>query len=118
MLRIGGGLPDEEFLSALEPGGTAEKNPLLMQIYADVTGSEMRLSRSSQSCALGSAIAASVVAGAHPDFATAQAAMTGMKEITYRPGSNNQQIHEKSIPSIARFTTPSVVSQAPLILVA
>jgi L-ribulokinase len=76
-------------------GGIAEKNPLLMQIYADVTGCEMRLSRSSQSCALGSAIGAAVVAGAHPDFAAAQAAMTGLQEITYRPIAANQAIYNQ-----------------------
>jgi len=46
-------------------GGIAEKSPLTMQIYADVTGRPMKLSRSAQTCALGSAIAAAVVAGAH-----------------------------------------------------
>ncbi|MHC4355056.1 MAG: FGGY-family carbohydrate kinase, partial [Planctomycetota bacterium] len=48
-------------------GGIAEKNPLLMQIYADVTGREMVISRSAQSCALGAAIAGAVVAGAEAD---------------------------------------------------
>jgi L-ribulokinase len=66
-----------------------------MQIYADVTGCEMRLSRSSQSCALGSAIGAAVVAGAHPDFKSAQAAMTGLKEISYKPIPANQTIYQK-----------------------
>ena len=33
-------------------GGIAEKSPLVMQIYADVTGREMKVSRSAQSCAL------------------------------------------------------------------
>ncbi|MCW1923913.1 ribulokinase [Luteolibacter arcticus] len=76
-------------------GGIAEKNPLLMQIYADVTGCEMSLSRSSQACALGSAIAAAVVAGAHPDFATAQAAMTGLKDTTYRPIPRNRDVYQE-----------------------
>jgi L-ribulokinase len=76
-------------------GGIAEKNPLLMQIYADVTGCEMRLSRSAQSCALGAAIGAAVIAGAHPDFKTAQAAMTGLKEITYQPIPANQAVYQK-----------------------
>lgn len=76
-------------------GGIAEKNPLLMQIYADVTGCEMRVSRSSQSCALGSAIGAAVVAGVHPDFKSAQAAMTGLKEVTYQPIPGNQAIYQK-----------------------
>jgi L-ribulokinase len=76
-------------------GGIAEKNALLMQIYADVTGCEMRVSRSSQACALGSAIGAAVVAGAHPDFKTAQAAMTGLKQISYKPIAENQAVYQK-----------------------
>ena len=44
-------------------GGIAEKNPLVMQIYADVTGRPMKISRSAQTCALGAAIAGAVVAG-------------------------------------------------------
>ena len=31
-------------------GGIAEKSPLTMQIYADVTGRPMKLSRSAQTC--------------------------------------------------------------------
>ena len=46
-------------------GGIARKSPLVMQIYADVTGRPMKVSRSSQTCALGSAIAAAVVQGVH-----------------------------------------------------
>ncbi len=44
-------------------GGIAEKNPLVMQIYADVTGLEMKVARSAQTCALGAAIAGAVAAG-------------------------------------------------------
>ncbi len=76
-------------------GGIAAKNPLLMQIYADVTGCEMRVSRSDQSCALGAAIGAAVCAGVHPDFATAQAVMTGLKETVYRPIPGNQAIYQE-----------------------
>ncbi len=80
-------------------GGIAEKNPMLMQIYADITGREMAVSRSSQTCALGSAIAASVVAGkangGHDDFADAQKAMTGVKKITYKPIAENQQTYQQ-----------------------
>jgi L-ribulokinase len=66
-------------------GGIAEKNPLVMQIYADVTGRPMKISRSAQTCALGAAIAGAVVAGAHKDFASAQKAMTGLKPRVFRP---------------------------------
>jgi L-ribulokinase len=72
-------------------GGIAEKNPVVMQIYADVTGRPMKISRSAQTCALGSAIAAAVVAGAHKDFATAQKRMSGLKPKVFKP---NPQAHE------------------------
>ena len=76
-------------------GGIAEKNPLLMQIYADVTGREMKISRSAQSCALGSAIAAAVVAGGHNDFAKAQAAMCGIKDTIYKPIAENHKTYKR-----------------------
>ena len=68
-------------------GGIAEKSPLVMQIYADVTGRPMKVSRSAQTCALGSAIAAAVIAGAHKDYATAQRKMTGLKSVVYKPNA-------------------------------
>jgi len=76
-------------------GGIAEKNPLLMQIYADVTGREMVISRSAQSCALGAAIAGAVVGGAHGGFADAQAAMCGIKDVTYKPIAENHKVYQK-----------------------
>jgi len=80
-------------------GGIAEKNPLLMQIYADVTGREMKISRSAQSCALGSAIAGAAVAGkkagGYDNFADAQAAMCGIKETTFKPISENQKVYQQ-----------------------
>jgi L-ribulokinase len=80
-------------------GGIAEKNALLMQIYADVTGREMKVSRSAQSCALGSAIAGAVVAGKNAggfdNFADAQAAMCGVKNKTYKPNAENQKVYQQ-----------------------
>jgi L-ribulokinase len=76
-------------------GGIAEKNPLLMQIYADVTGCVMHVAGSSQTCALGSAIAAAVLAGAHPDFAAAEGAMTSLKPTRYEPRQENRPIYDR-----------------------
>ena len=80
-------------------GGIAEKSALVMQIYADVIGREMKISRSAQTCALGSAIAAAVVAGSdgggYDDFATAQSAMTGVKALVYKPIPENQAVYKK-----------------------
>ena len=59
------GVPIRKIVCA---GGIAEKNPLLMQIYADVTGCTLQVAGSSQACALGSAISAAVLAGGHRDF--------------------------------------------------
>ena len=76
-------------------GGIAEKNPLLMQIYADVTGRTMHVAGSSQGCALGSAIAAAVLAGEHRDFASAQAAMTSLKPAHYEPIEANRKVYDR-----------------------
>jgi L-ribulokinase len=80
-------------------GGIAEKNAMLMQIYADVTGREMKISRSAQTCALGSAIAAAVVAGnkagGFDSFADAQKAMCGLKDTVYKPIKENHQTYKK-----------------------
>ena len=70
-------------------GGIAEKNPMLMQIYADITGCTMQVSASDQTCALGSALSAAVIAGkdrgGYDSYGEAQAAMTGVKDIQYTP---------------------------------
>jgi L-ribulokinase len=55
------GVPIKEVVNC---GGLAVKNPLLMQIYADITGRSMKVSRSEQTPALGAAIFAAVAAGA------------------------------------------------------
>ena len=76
-------------------GGIAEKNPLVMQIYADVTGRPMKVSRSAQTCALGAAITGAVVAGAHKDFASAQRAMTGLKPKIFKPDSKAHAVYKR-----------------------
>ena len=76
-------------------GGIAEKNELLMQIYADVTGSEMLLSGSSQACALGAAVGAAVIADAYPDFKSAQAAMTSVEDIVYKPDPDRHAVYSE-----------------------
>ena len=79
-------------------GGIAEKSALTMQIYADVTGRPMQVSRSAQTCALGSAIAGAVVAGAYPGYAPAQKAMTGLKPVIYRPNARAHSIYRELYP--------------------
>jgi len=66
-------------------GGIAEKNPFVMQIYADVCNRPMKISRSAQTCALGAAIFGAVAGGAYRKTEQAQRKMTGVKEKVYRP---------------------------------
>jgi L-ribulokinase len=76
-------------------GGIAEKNPLVMQIYADVTGRPMKISRSAQTCALGAAIAGAVVGGAHPDYPSAQRVMTGLKSRVFQPNPKHHETYQQ-----------------------
>jgi L-ribulokinase len=70
-------------------GGIAAKNELFLQIHADVMGRPMLLAGSSQTPALGAAVAAAVAAGAaaggHDSFDDAQAAMTSVQEQRFTP---------------------------------
>lgn len=86
------GVPVDRIVCA---GGIAEKNPLLMQIYADITGCTMQVSGSSQACALGSAIAAAVLAGAYQDFPNAQKKMTSVQAKSYRPIAANRKVYNQ-----------------------
>jgi len=80
-------------------GGIAEKSPLVMQIYADVTGRPMKISRSSQTCALGAAIAGAVAArnqaGGFDTVAAAQKAMTGLKSRSYQPNAAAHAVYKE-----------------------
>jgi L-ribulokinase len=66
-------------------GGVAKKSPLVMQIVADVLNKPIKVARSEQAVALGTAMAAAVVAGVHPGIAEAQKAMGGGFETEYHP---------------------------------
>jgi L-ribulokinase len=80
-------------------GGIAEKNPLVMQIYADVTGRPIKISRSAQTCALGAAVAGAVVAGkaagGHDNYADAQRAMTGLKTRVFQPNPRAYEVYKE-----------------------
>ncbi len=80
-------------------GGIAEKNPLVMQIYADVTGRPMKISRSGQTCALGAAMFGAVVAGkeagGYERVEDAQAAMAGLKKTVYEPDPEARKVYDR-----------------------
>lgn len=88
-----------EITEVINCGGIAEKNPMLMQIYADVTNRTMKISRSAQTPALGAAmfgaVAAGTAGGGYETVEEAQAAMAGLKEREFEPVPAHVQIYEK-----------------------
>lgn len=80
------GVAIDEIIAA---GGLADRNELLMQIYADVTGRPIRIARSGQTCALGAAILGAVAAGealgGYDELEPAVARMGGVRERIYSP---------------------------------
>ena len=75
-------------------GGVAKKNPYVMQIVADVMNMHIKVASSDQTCALGSAMAASVAAGVHKDISAAQKAMGGGFEKEYKPDPVKAKIYD------------------------
>ncbi|MGB8358353.1 MAG: ribulokinase [Bacteroidales bacterium] len=90
------GVPVKEFYAA---GGIAEKNPFVMQIYADVINMEIKISGSSQAPALGSAMFGAVAAGKEAGgFDTIQEAamvMAKVRDDTYKPIKANVAAYKK-----------------------
>lgn len=88
----GRGIPVNELVAA---GGLPEKNKLLVQIYADVTGKPMKLAGSGQSPALGSAMHAAVAAGVYPDIHAAAEKMGKIKAEVVHPIAENKAIYDQ-----------------------
>lgn len=93
------GVPVKEIINC---GGLAVKSPMLMQIYADVTGRPMKVARSDQTCAVGAAIFGAVSAGpAVSGFKTvgeAQDAICGVRSKVYHPIARNHEMYRMLYP--------------------
>ncbi|MGZ8585573.1 MAG: ribulokinase [Actinomycetota bacterium] len=80
-------------------GGLPDRNPLLMQIYADVTGREFRVAASSQTPALGSAMFAAVAAGAggggHDTIVDAADAMARLRPGGFHPNPEHRAVYDE-----------------------
>ncbi len=80
-------------------GGLPEKNRLLMQIYADVTGREIKVGASEQTSALGSAmygaVAAGQAAGGYDSIFAAASQMAGLKKRSFKPVPAHQAVYDE-----------------------
>ncbi len=76
-------------------GGLPEKNALLCQIFADVTGRPFKLSGSAQAPALGAAMHAAVAAGIYNDIQAAAEQMGKLKAEVVRPIPRNQATYDQ-----------------------
>ncbi len=75
-------------------GGVAKKSPFVMQVVSDVLDMPIKVAKSEQACALGTAMAASVVAGIYKNVETAQKNMGGGFEKTYYPNPKNSAVYK------------------------
>jgi L-ribulokinase len=89
------GVPVEEFYAS---GGISQKNPMAMQIYADVLKMPIRIGGSSQGPALGSAIFGAVAAGAarggYGSVFEAASVMGKLRNETYTPNKENARLYD------------------------
>jgi L-ribulokinase len=80
-------------------GGLPERNKLLMQIYADVTGRGIKVSASQQTPALGSAmfgaVAAGRAAGGYDSIFEAAQEMARLKDEVYVPNAEHKAVYDQ-----------------------
>jgi L-ribulokinase len=80
--------------SVIGIGGIAKKSKFIMQTLADILNIPIKIAKSDQVCALGSAICASVVAGIHKDIDQAADSMGSGFITEFKPNAENVQIYE------------------------
>jgi len=80
-------------------GGISKKDPLMMQIYADVIKMPVKIAGSEQGGALGSAIfgavAAGAAAGGYNDVFEAARAMGSVSSTVYEPNAEASAVYDK-----------------------
>ncbi|MBI3119300.1 MAG: ribulokinase [Candidatus Hydrogenedentes bacterium] len=96
-----GGCPIDELYAC---GGLPGKNPLCMQIFADVTGREIKVAASDQTVALGAAIWGAVAAGkAAGGYDSVQDAAQKMARLRNKTFRSNLENNKKYQPLFAEY---------------
>jgi len=80
-------------------GGLPERNKLLMQVYSDVTGREIRVAETAQAGAFGSAmfaaVAAGKAAGGYDTILEAAQHMARLQDVVYRPNAAHKAAYDQ-----------------------
>ncbi len=92
---VSGGVPVDEFYAC----GGLTKNRMLMQIYADVLGKEIKVARSELAGALGAAmygaVAAGKAAGGYDSIKEAIPRMAHLRDESFKPIEENRKIYDQ-----------------------
>ena len=88
-------------------GGISRKNPLMMQIYADILQMPVKVMDTDQGGALGAAIMGAAAAGTglggYDDLRSAIAAMAAGVEVTYEPCEAHQAVYDRLYAEYCRL---------------
>lgn len=76
-------------------GIIAERNPFIMQLYADILRLPVQVALSQQSPTLGAAIIAAVAGGVYGNIQSAAAKMSKLKDVVYTPDSAAAEVYDK-----------------------
>lgn len=94
------GVPIDELYAC---GGLAQRSPLLLQVYADVTGRPIQVAASEQTSALGAAMHAALAAGIYPDIHDAAERMVRPGRQTYQPNRKYKPAYEQLYAEYSRL---------------
>lgn len=76
-------------------GGISKKSAFVMQILSDVIGMPIKIIKSENACALGSAMFAAVISGIYPNIEEAQKHMQSDIEKEYVPRQETKEVYDK-----------------------
>ncbi|HEX7861930.1 MAG TPA: ribulokinase [Verrucomicrobiae bacterium] len=92
-----------EIRKIVASGGLAQKNPVLMQIYADVLQRPIEVAAAHETSALGAAMWGTVAAGVHKDIHAAAKKMVRAAKETYRPERRHKDVYDSLYAEYSRL---------------
>ena len=76
-------------------GGISNKSPFIMQMCADILNVPVKVAKTTQACALGSAMVAAAASGLHGDLAEAMQAMSSGYSSIYTPRQEMREVYDR-----------------------